>query len=65
MSTAIDVDLGPGHIAQAFQIDGEMMCVLTPDAATDRAIQWRIRRLLKGQGVDCRSCCGCPVGTAE
>lgn len=65
MSTAIDVDLGPGHIVQAYRIDGEMVCVLTPQAATDRAIQGRARRLLKGQGVDCRACRGCPVGTAE
>lgn len=65
MSTVIDVDLGPGHIANAYKIDDEMVCVLTPEAVTDRAIQGRIRRLLKGQGMDCRACCGCPVGTAE
>lgn len=65
MSMAITLDLGPGHQADAVEIAGEMVCVLCPEAATDQAIQGNIRRLMKGVGVDCRSCRGCPVGTAE
>lgn len=65
MNTVINVDLGPGHIASVFKIGDGMVCVLTPEAVADSAVQKRIRRLLKGQGLDCRSCCGCPVGTAE
>lgn len=65
MSTAIEADLGHGHIAQAFEINGEMFCVLAPETATDQAIQGQVRRLMKGQGVDCGVCRGCPVGTAQ
>lgn len=64
MSTVIDLVL-EGHEAHALQINGEMVCILTPEAATDTRIQARIRRLMKGQGTDCRKCRGCPVGTAQ
>ena len=65
MSTVIDADLGPGHIAQYFVINNEAVCVLTPAALTSGALQDRVRRLLAGQGVDCRACRNCPVGTAR
>lgn len=65
MSTVIDLDLGPGHYAHALKIDGEMVCILTPQAATDTDVQEHVRRLMKGQGTDCRKCRGCAVGTAQ
>ncbi len=64
MSRAIDLDK-PGHIAATFLIRGERVCVLTPAAAIEPRVQAQVRRLLKGLGTDCRSCRGCPVGTAE
>lgn len=65
MSTVIEVDLGPGHYAHAMRVEGEMVCILTPSAASDGQIQRLGRRFLKGQGVDCKSCQGCHVGRAE
>jgi hypothetical protein len=64
MTTVVTFDR-PGFEGHALEQDGESVCVLAPAAATDRAIQARIRRLLRGQGIDCRSCRGCPVGQAE
>jgi hypothetical protein len=65
MSTVIEVDLGLGHYAHAMDVDGEMVCILTPRAADDEQVQSLVRRFLLGQGVDCKSCGGCPVGRAE
>lgn len=67
MSHVINLDLGPTStfIAYATQVDGEMVCVLTPKAAVDRVIQARVKRFMKGQDRDCSICRGCPVGTTE
>lgn len=51
-----------GHVLKE---DGELVCILTPAAASDPVIQARVRKLLNSQGIDCRKCRGCPVGTAE
>ena len=51
-----------GHVLEK---DGERVCILAPAAATDPAIQARVRRLMHGQGIDCGKCRGCPIGTAE
>lgn len=64
-SHVINLDLGPSILGYPTQVDGEMVCVLTPRAIEDREIQARVRRFMKGQDRDCRSCRGCPVGTAE
>lgn len=64
MSKVIELDLGP-HLAHAIRVDGEMVCVLTPQAADDERVQGLVRRFMQGEGVDCRSCAGCPVGRAE
>lgn len=65
MSTVIEADFGPGHIAQAYDVDGEWVCILTPEAATDTWVQVRVRRFMWGQGRDCGTCRGCPVGRAQ
>ncbi|GAA3268121.1 hypothetical protein GCM10010493_50690 [Streptomyces lavendulae subsp. grasserius] len=65
MSTVIELDLGPTHYAHAVRVDGEMVCILAPQAATDKEVQKLVRRFLHGEGVDCKSCGGCPVGRAE
>ncbi|MFE6127470.1 hypothetical protein ACFQ6Q_04220 [Streptomyces sp. NPDC056437] len=65
MSTVVTLDLGPGHEADALEVNGEMVCILCPDAATDTRIQERVRRLMKGVGRDCEECRGCPVGKAR
>lgn len=65
MSTVIELDLGAGHVADLLQIEGKMVCVLAPQAATDPSVQQRIRRLMRGEGLDCRTCRGCAVGTSE
>lgn len=65
MSTVIELDLGPKHYAHAIDVDGKMVCILTPRAADDEGVQRLVRRFLRGQGVDCKSCGGCPVGRAE
>jgi hypothetical protein len=51
-----------GHVLEE---DGETVCVLTPTAVTDPAVQARVRELMHGQGIDCRKCRACVVGTAE
>lgn len=65
MSHVISIDLGPQNLAYPTQVAGEMVCVLTPKAVNDRVIQERVRRFMKGQGRDCKTCRGCPVGTAQ
>ena len=64
MSTVINLDLGPDILGYPTQVDGEMVCVLSPRTAEDRAAQERVRQFMEGQGRDCRICRGCPVGTA-
>lgn len=64
MSTVINFER-PGFIATSALIAEEVVCILTPAAATDVRIQERVRRLMKGQGIDCRLCGGCPVGRAQ
>ena len=51
-----------GHVLER---GGEVLCILSPAAATDPACQARVRRLTRSQGIDCRKCRGCPVGTAS
>lgn len=64
MATVVEFDRAgfEGHVLEE---DGEIVCILTPAAATDPVIQARVRRLMHGQGIDCRKCRGCPVGTTE
>lgn len=64
MATVVEFDRAgfEGHVLKE---DDEIVCILTPAAANDRGIQARVRTLMQGQGVDCRTCRGCPVGTAE
>lgn len=64
MATVVELDR-PGFEGQVLYLNGEVVCILTPAAAEDRAIQARVRRLMHGQGIDCRKCRGCPVGTAQ
>ncbi len=55
----------PGFEGHVLEKDGKIVCVLASAAATDLAVQARVRRLMHGQGIDCRKCRGCPVGTAQ
>lgn len=64
MATVITYDK-PGFEGHVLEHKGEIVCILATAAATDRGIQARIRRLLRGQGIDCRKCLGCPVGRAD
>ncbi len=54
-----------GFEAHVLEEEGELVCILAPAAATDPVIQGRVRELMHGQGIDCRKCRGCEVGTAE
>ncbi len=67
MSNAISLDLGPSStfLGYATQIAGQKVCVLSSRAATDSALQERVRRFMKAQGRDCGTCGGCPVGQAS
>jgi hypothetical protein len=64
MTTIVEFDRAgfEGHVLKE---GDEIVCILAPAAATDPAIQARVRRLMHGQGIDCRKCCGCPVGRAQ
>lgn len=64
MTTVVTFDR-PGFEAHVLEVDGEIVCILAPAAAVEPAIQARVRRLMRGQGIDCRKCRACPVGTAE
>jgi hypothetical protein len=55
----------PGFTGHVLEHNGEIVCILTAAAATDTGIQARVRRLMRGQGIDCRKCGGCPVGRAQ
>jgi hypothetical protein len=64
VSHVIYLDLGPTSDFRGYpsQIAGEKVCVLSPRAADDHAVQERVRQHMKGQGRDCRTCGGCPIG---
>lgn len=64
MATVMTFDR-PGFEGHVLEKNGEIVCILAPAAATDHAIQARVRRLMHGQGIDCRKCLGCPVGRAQ
>lgn len=65
MATAITYDREPGFIADVLEIDGSTFCILHPTAITDADTRVLVRRFMQGQGVDCGTCRGCPVGTAD
>lgn len=67
MNHAINLDLGPESTFLGYptQINGEKVCVLSPQVAEDRAIQVRVKRFMQGQGRDCETCGGCPVARAS
>lgn len=64
MSNVIYLDLGPGILGYPAEIKGSTVCVLSSKAATDHAIQARVRRFMKAEGRDCGTCGACPVGRA-
>lgn len=64
MTTMVTFDRA-GFEAHVLKKDGEIVCILAPAAATDPEIQGRVRELMHGQGIDCRTCRGCSVGTAK
>jgi hypothetical protein len=64
MATVITYDK-PGFMGHVLEMSGEIVCVLAPTAFTDTRIQVLVRRLMLGQGIDCRKCHGCPVGRAQ
>lgn len=55
----------PGFMGRVLETAEGIVCVLSSAASKDRVIQARVRRLMNGQGIDCRSCAGCPVGQAD
>lgn len=67
MSHVINLELEPESTFLGYptQVAGEMVCVLSSRATGDRAFQERVRRFMKAQGRDCRTCGGCPVGQAS
>jgi hypothetical protein len=64
MATVITYDK-PGFSGHVLETAAERLCILASAAKTDRVIQARIRRTFLGQGIDCRTCAGCPVGQAQ
>ncbi|MFF8482400.1 hypothetical protein [Streptomyces antibioticus] len=65
MTTMVEFDR-PGFEAHVLKKDdGDIVCILAPAAAHDPAIQARVRELMHSQGINCRTCRGCAVGTAE
>ena len=65
MSNVIYLDLGPNSFGYTTQVAGEKVCVLSSQAVKDPAIQARVRRFMRGQGQDCKTCGGCPIGQAS
>jgi len=64
MATVITYD-EPGFMARVLETASDIVCILAPAASTDSVIQGHIRRMMSGQGIDCRKCAGCPVGRAK
>lgn len=64
MATVVMYDK-PGFEGHVLEMSGEIVCVLAPAVFTDARLQGRVRRLMRGQGIDCRNCLGCPVGRAQ
>ncbi|MFG2503625.1 hypothetical protein ACGFSB_36115 [Streptomyces sp. NPDC048441] len=64
MATVITYDK-PGFIGHVLEVSGEIVCVLSPAAFTDAALRDRVKRLMRGQGIDCGKCFGCPIGRAK
>lgn len=64
MATVVTYD-APGFEGWVAETAGEIVCILATAAATDCVIQARVRRMMAGQGIDCRECRECPVGSTE
>lgn len=64
MATVITFDR-PGFFGQTLETGGQIVCILATAAATNPVIQARVRRMMHGQGIDCRTCRECPVGQAD
>lgn len=64
MTKVVTIDLGPTFIGQGIQIDGELVCVVSPDVSEDSSALAQVRDMMRRQGTDCRKCRGCQVGTA-
>lgn len=62
MGRMLTADLGPNGIGWAARVNGSMVCVAAPRVLTDPAAAGHMRELVRRQGGDCYSCCGCPLG---
>lgn len=65
MATAITYDREPGFIADVLEINGETVCVLSPEVFTDHDTRALTASWMRGQGVPCEECLGCPVGVMQ
>lgn len=65
MGTTVVTYDKPGFEGHVLEKGGQFVCILSPTVFTDTELQGRVRRLMWGQGIDCRKCRGCPVGQAQ
>ncbi|MET7475123.1 hypothetical protein ABZT17_12285 [Streptomyces sp. NPDC005648] len=65
MATVVTYDGAPGFIADVLELNGQTVCVLSPDVFTDAETRSLVRTWMRGQGVDCEACLGCSVGVMQ
>lgn len=64
MHELITVDLGPDFFMWCGQLDGRLVCAVTPRVQDDATVRRTVMELVKRQGV-CDGCSACPLGLAS
>lgn len=65
MHECFTLDLGPDFVGYTTTVEEKTVCAVTPAVVSDPDARMVMRELARRQGIDCRTCGGCPVGTAK
>lgn len=62
MHQLLTADLGPDFYGWQGTVDGELVCMATPEVVHDPAKRQVVRALFRRHGGDCAKCMNCPIG---
>jgi len=62
MRELLTADLGPDFYGFQATVDGNGVCVATPQVEYDPAVRQTVRDLFERHGGGCAGCLNCPIG---
>jgi hypothetical protein len=62
MHQLLTTDLGPDFYGFQGTVDGNLVCMATPEVEHNPAIRKLVRDLFRRHGDDCATCMNCPIG---